>query len=312
MGVGGLQLKITGSLLPRIGLRIFGEGYVKYGEYLVNVGRRCALFLVLTGGWVFGASHRVAVDSWMTTEKPLAIQYLLDNISPPGAAKGAVVASPSRNNPDYFYTWVRDSSIVAQTVLDLLKNAPSSVHDAYVEQSYRTLLDQMVDFSRGLQALPPQGEIGGLGEPKYLVTGQLFTGGWGRPQNDGPAVRAIVFAEQANLLLDSGQSTVVGQKLYRAEMPASTLVKEDLEYVSHHWSDTCFDSLGREPWPSFLHANGSAQSASSWSCSCKSFGRSGGRRFLQSAGVGARDRFANLLESRGQFCACVRRRGWRD
>jgi len=32
----------------------------------------------------------------------------------------------------------------------------------------------------------------GLGEPKYQVDGTRFNGAWGRPQRDGPALRALV------------------------------------------------------------------------------------------------------------------------
>jgi len=180
---------------------------------------------------------RQAIDAWTMAEEPLATQYLLANISPVGAAKGAVVASPSTNSPNYFYHWVRDASMVSSAVVDLYQNAPNAV----AKKTYGDILNDLIDFSRGLQALPPQGNIGGLGEPKYLVTGQLFTGSWGRPQNDGPALRAMAFTRLANLLLDEGQGDLVTQKLYRAEMPATTLIKEDLEYVAHHWSDTCFD-----------------------------------------------------------------------
>ncbi len=40
----------------------------------------------------------------------------------------------------------------------------------------------------------PSGDLSdgrGLGEAKYEVDGSAFTGGWGRPQRDGPALRAI-------------------------------------------------------------------------------------------------------------------------
>ena len=30
---------------------------------------------------------------------------------------------------------------------------------------------------------------GGLGEPKFMVNEEAFTGAWGRPQRDGPALR---------------------------------------------------------------------------------------------------------------------------
>ena len=40
------------------------------------------------------------------------------------------------------------------------------------------------------------------------------SGGWGRPQTDGPAIRATVLIKFANKLLDAGETTYVTSKLY--------------------------------------------------------------------------------------------------
>jgi glucoamylase len=42
---------------------------------------------------------------------------------------------------------------------------------------------------------------GGLGEPKYYVNGTAFTGPWGRPQKDGPALRATTLIAFAKWLI---------------------------------------------------------------------------------------------------------------
>ena len=44
-----------------------------------------------------------------------SIQYLANNILP----NGAVIASPSKVSPDYYYDWVRDTSLTMKTVIDL-------------------------------------------------------------------------------------------------------------------------------------------------------------------------------------------------
>ena len=51
----------------------------------------------------------------------------------------------------------------------------------------------------------------------------------------------ITLVQLANLCLDQGLDSVVKDKLYRAELPACTVIKADLEFVSHHWSETCSD-----------------------------------------------------------------------
>jgi glucoamylase len=51
----------------------------------------------------------------------------------------------------------------------------------------------------------PQGL--GLGEPKFQVDGTRFNGAWGRPQRDGPALRAIALMTFSNWLIENGQSS---------------------------------------------------------------------------------------------------------
>jgi glucoamylase len=45
----------------------------------------------------------------------------------------------------------------------------------------------------------------GLGEPKYDINITVFNEPWGRPQPDGPALRASAFIAYGNHLLAKGQ-----------------------------------------------------------------------------------------------------------
>lgn len=61
------------------------------------------------------------VDVYVQSETPIAKAGMLANIGPTGskssgAAAGIVIASPSTTNPNYLFTWTRDSSLV-RTVL---------------------------------------------------------------------------------------------------------------------------------------------------------------------------------------------------
>jgi glucoamylase len=47
----------------------------------------------------------------------------------------------------------------------------------------------------------------GLAEPKYQVDGTRFNSAWGRPQRDGPALRAIALMTFSNWLIDNGQKS---------------------------------------------------------------------------------------------------------
>lgn len=59
------------------------------------------------------------VDSYISSESPIAKAGVLANIGPTGskslgAAAGVVIASPSTTNPDYLFTWTRDSSLASR------------------------------------------------------------------------------------------------------------------------------------------------------------------------------------------------------
>ena len=153
---------------------------------------------------------------------------MMNNVSPAGTRKGTVLASPSTNNPNYYYMWVRDAALTMNVVQD------------------RQALFDYVDISLLQQSEP--GQVG-LGEPKYMSDGSVFTGPWGRPQNDGPALRAITVIGLANRLIDEGNLAYVRSKLYDGKLPTHSLVKADLEYVAAHWQDPNFDlweeSLGQ-------------------------------------------------------------------
>lgn len=110
--------------------------------------------------------------------------------------------------------------------------------------SLETMLKQYVTESAKLQRTSnPSGSYttGGIGEPKFYVNGAAFTGGWGRPQRDGPAIRATVLIKFANMLLDAGQASYVTTNLYDGAFPTNSVIKADLEYVSNNWSGSDFD-----------------------------------------------------------------------
>lgn len=161
---------------------------------------------------------------------------LLRNVSPPGALPGCIVASPSLSNPDYYYHWVRDSGIAMRAVLSLYHSARTLA----ARQRYLGLLLSFVDFSRHIQRTATTHGIG-LGEPKFTVGGEPYSGIWARPQDDGPAIRAIELIELAFTLLDEGEGALVREKLYDGRLPTDSVIKADLEYVAHRWSETCFD-----------------------------------------------------------------------
>lgn len=144
------------------------------------------------------------------------------NIDEPGITKGAVIASPSKDAPNYFYHWVRDAALTMETFVQLRStNAPAA--------DFR--MQNWVLFETHLQNLSSH-----LGEPKYNVDGSVFTGPWGRPQNDGPALRARTMILWAYQLLNDRQNDQV-HFLTKIGGP----IRRDLDYTMSHWPDPSFD-----------------------------------------------------------------------
>src|SRR4051794_3070830 len=54
-----------------------------------------------------------AIPRSLSRQEAACALHLLENISPPGAARGAIVASPSSYEPNYRFHWVRDGALVS-------------------------------------------------------------------------------------------------------------------------------------------------------------------------------------------------------
>ncbi|KAJ7625223.1 glucoamylase [Mycena polygramma] len=177
---------------------------------------------------------QTSVDAYIATESPIAKAGLLANIGPSGsksqgAKAGVVIASPSTSNPDYLFTWTRDSSLVFKTIIDQFTSGADT-----------TLLGQIQNFVTAEQILQqvsnPSGTVstGGLGEPHFNIDETAFTAAWGRPQRDGPALRATAMIEYANWLLKNTSVSNVVANLWPT-------IKLDLDYVAADWNQTTFD-----------------------------------------------------------------------
>ncbi|KAI0270004.1 glucoamylase [Gloeopeniophorella convolvens] len=174
------------------------------------------------------------VDAYVERETPAARAGLLANIGPDGAKShgalaGLVIASPSTHDPNYLYSWTRDSALVFKLLIEGLVSGD--------DPSFRGLVDAYVAVEARLQKTPnPSGpaDQGGLGEPKFNINGTAFTSPWGRPQRDGPALRSTALMQYANWLLDSGNATYVQKTLW-------PIIELDLDYVAASWGQTTFD-----------------------------------------------------------------------
>lgn len=132
-------------------------------------------------------------------------KFFLLNINIDGS--GAVVAAPDYNTPggSYYYHWARDGALTMGALLRIATDLDDirEKMDAYVEWVKRVPHTTVSDPNNLDSVLP---------EPKYEIpNGTVFTGGWCRPQNDGPPLRAKTLIEYANALVENagaGVSTV--------------------------------------------------------------------------------------------------------
>ncbi|KXN88099.1 Glucoamylase [Leucoagaricus sp. SymC.cos] len=217
----------------------FGEGrrsFVHLHDVLdkiLDTRMRSILLTVLC----FGAScfaQLSSVDAYLKTQDPVSKAGLLANIGPDGAkasgAKaGVVIASPSTHDPDYLYTWTRDAALVVKTLLQEFTTGQDT--------SLRGTIDNYVAAQAVLQQVTnPSGTVstGGLGEPKFNINLTTFTEPWGRPQRDGPALRATTLIQYAKWLIANDNTSYVTDKVW-------PVIKLDLDYVAANWNQTGFD-----------------------------------------------------------------------
>ncbi|KAK0630639.1 Six-hairpin glycosidase-like protein [Bombardia bombarda] len=175
------------------------------------------------------------VDAFIATEREIALKGVLANIGPngtkvPGAAAGIVIASPSKTDPNYFYTWTRDAALTLKTLIDELEFGNTGLQ-VYIEDYIhaQAILQTVTNPSGGLL---PSGA--GLGEPKYNADGTRYNGNWGRPQRDGPALRSIAMIQYSNYLISKGETGKVKDVIW-------PVISNDLSYTGQYWNSTGFD-----------------------------------------------------------------------
>lgn len=89
-----------------------------------------------------------------------------------------------------YYTWTRDSALTFKCLIDLFE---TSDQDYISHKELETDIRNYVSSQAVLQNVSnPSGTLkdgSGLGEPKFEIDLNPFSGAWGRPQRDGPALR---------------------------------------------------------------------------------------------------------------------------
>lgn len=178
-------------------------------------------------------------ESWLNLQLWVTEEKMYNNISPANTVRGTILASPSKADPNYYYYWVRDGALVMRSVL-MLRESSSGAD----RQRHDDALMDYVRFSRANQIATG---FEAMGEPRFNVDGSINTEPWGRPQNDGPALRALILTRYARLLIREGKKEFVTKELYDSRLPSESVIKADLEFTAHHWRLKCID-IWEEIW----------------------------------------------------------------
>lgn len=148
------------------------------------------------------------------------IDKIFSNIIRPDIKSGMVIASPSKLNPNYYYHWIRDSGIVMRTIVKY-----------YIKTGNLQCFKQIIDYVESEKKIQGIQCITGLGEPKFNVNQTSFNDVWGRPQNDGPALRVIVMLDIYNNFpnYSSIRNTV------------KEIINKDIDYIIQNHNIPCYD-----------------------------------------------------------------------
>jgi glucoamylase len=167
---------------------------------------------------------------------PTEIDTLKDNFIANITTDGAVMASPSKFHPNYYFDWVRDSAIA----MDLVETWYEQDKSPADKERLLNYVNRVIKIQHQTDSIPGQ-DI--LGEPKFYLDGRPFDGAWGRPQNDGPALRALTLIRFAHQLIKDNEIVFVQTYLYGGGLNPMTMgaIKMDLEYTAHHWQEENFD-----------------------------------------------------------------------
>ena len=210
------------------------------------------------------------LDCWVDRQYKHAAQAMLCSVSPLGIVKtrpgfgqtvipkkGSIVASPVLAaydpDPDYFFHWYRDSAVIIDALRLLFEqgNAGPSALEQFSDFVRFSLELQHLDgrtlvtssgwrtrvapeFTQFLRTDAEFAAVHGeavAAETRVNADGTLDISSWGRPQHDGPALRALTLLRwQSHALVDNELNAAL-----------SLLLRADLDFIRRRCCEPCFD-----------------------------------------------------------------------
>jgi glucoamylase len=182
-------------------------------------------------------STQADVSRWGKYRERLARSRMMAGFrSTDGQVAGATKAAAIDPRGEYNGLWIRDNAVNVKEVADV-----ADIEEAYIAFSRSNLTHDMagIPIDDGLPYEVRAALATANGEPKFNADGSKFRHWWGRPQNDGPAYRALRWMEYTEKKLAAGK-TAEALRNYNPDLGALS-VKWDLEYLAHHWRSPSYD-----------------------------------------------------------------------
>lgn len=186
-------------------------------------------------------------EKWLVTQGNTSFQGILNNIGGISeflegteVSEGAVIASPSKNKPNYFYQWVRDAALTIRSLVHYLEDNNTN------KQKICSIIEKYIENNYYLQRLPnnlgrfDDNTRSGLGEPKFMPDCTAFDEHWGRPQNDGPGLRISTIVSYLNLI-EKYRLSLSNKFLKDERFIYDEIIKPDLFYIVKNWKKESFD-----------------------------------------------------------------------
>lgn len=153
----------------------------------------------------------------METEKvrKLCIEKIKQN-----CINGILCASPSEL-PDYRYYWIRDAALVYRCI---------------IQEHLRTgmFLPEILNYIETETKAQKTKTLTGIGEPKFNLDISAFNEEWGRPQNDGPALRGMNMIKLSHFFYERNYSSLCDNIIRH-------VIETDLEYIVGCYNKPSFD-----------------------------------------------------------------------
>jgi glucoamylase len=187
-----------------------------------------------------------SLDSYLGPAVAHAENLIMQAINPPNSTPGSLQAALSGTCPNYQYTWTRDQALVYETLLSKYEELSGSDAQVYEDRLRDFATHTHTIFTKNIGARDNDGDLWSLADAKVEMDGTQYKGGWCNPQNDGPALRAMLLTRFAQRyeVLHPGDAYI--QSLYNSDASdgaGMNVIKRDLEYLYHN-----YDIANCEPW----------------------------------------------------------------